>query len=116
MSIHAGIWVGFSVFSVVAIVGYLVVLCVNYSRKASAADHLLNLFKDDREGIYKRIEEARELQNVIQVCVQEGHAMPWVLSWAYSQERWLEQLANDLEVLDPEIAMHGVRGRKRYGL
>ena len=26
MSIHAGIWVGFSVFSVVAIVGYLVVL------------------------------------------------------------------------------------------
>ena len=116
MSIHAGICVGFGVFLVVAIAGYLAVLCVSYSRKASAADHLLNLFKDDREGIYKRIEEAREIQNVVQVCVKEGHAMPWVLSWAYSQERWLEQLASDLEILDQEISKHGVRGRKRYGL
>ena len=116
MSIHAGICVGFGVFLAVSSAGYLIVLRMRYLRRASAADHLLSLFKDDREGIYKRIEEARELQNVVQVCVKGGHAMPWVLSWAYSQERWLEQLASDLEILDQEISKHGVRGRKRYGL
>ena len=76
MSIHAGICVGFGVFLAVASAGYLIVLRMRYLRRASAADHLLSLFKDDREGIYKRIEEARELQNVIQVCVQEGRKRP----------------------------------------
>lgn len=96
----------------------LTVLCLHCSRKAARANEIIRAFKDDNQGLYKRIEEMRELQSVL-LCTltpEQLKTEPWIMSWCESQERWLKQLAGELEPLSSDIARYGARGRKRYGL
>jgi len=56
---------------------------------------LIDLFKPHRYGVYKRIQEIREIRKTIEKVDDE----PWAVGWCDSQEHWMITLATELESL-----------------
>ncbi len=84
---------------------------------------LIDLFKPHRYGVYKRIQEIREIRKTIEKVDDE----PWAVGWCDSQEHWMITLANELESLgDSELKLNKeydydaeniyIIGRKKYDL
>lgn len=69
-------------------------------------------FKPDRDGIYKKIHEVREIKEAL----EKLNADCWTTVWCDEQERWMSSLATEMEKLDSQIADYGVVGRQKYGL
>ena len=84
---------------------------------------LIDLFKPHRYGVYKRIQEIREIRKTIEKVDDE----PWAVGWCDSQEHWMITLATELESLgDSELKLNKeydydaeniyIIGRKKYDL
>ncbi len=84
---------------------------------------LIDLFKPHRYGVYKRIQEIREIRKTIEKVDDE----PWAVGWCDSQEHWMITLATELESLggsklklnkeyDYDAENIYIIGRKKYGL
>lgn len=112
--------------SVVAIV-LLIAMLVSMRRKNLhlwlTTKSLIDLFKPHRYGVYKRIQEIREIRKTIEKVDDE----PWAVGWCDSQEHWMITLATELESLgDSELKLNKeydydaeniyIIGRKKYDL
>lgn len=58
----------------------------------------------------QKIQELREIKQIL----EKLNAQSWAIGWCDDQERWMSQLATEMEKLDSQVAYFGMRARKKY--
>ncbi|OLU25474.1 hypothetical protein BVH03_17615 [Pseudomonas sp. PA15(2017)] len=66
-------------------------------------------------GIYKRLDELRELETFLHEEIPELiQEKPWVISWIKGQSIWMTDLIEQLEKISPDFRQYSEQQKIRY--